>query len=71
MSTLTRSKAKTSRAAVPLNKYLGDGGGSVRYSTIGRSSRAAAAARTDTAHIAEMFGPRGGDTATDNNHLYY
>ena len=70
MSTLTRSKAKTSRAAVPLDQYL-DGGGSVRYSTIGRSSRAAAAARTDTAHIAEMFGPRGGDTATDNNHLYY
>ena len=71
MSTLTRSKAKTSRAAVPLEQFLGDGGGSVRYSTIGRSSRAAAAARTDTAHIAEMFGPRGGDMATDNDHLYY
>ena len=72
-STLTRNKNKNSTKVkgAHLENYLGDGSKDnvVRYSTIGRGSRAANFVRSD--FEGEMGEPRSLNTSYENNHLYY
>jgi len=70
LSTLTRNRSKqSSKAATPaLETYIG-GDSVVRYSTIGRTSRAANLVRNE--FDGEMAGPRSLNTSYENNHLYY
>ena len=72
-STLTRNKGKSnSLKSTPLDSYLhdphGQGDQTVRYSTIGRSSRSAK--RTPIIE-SEINGPRSLNTSFENNQLYY
>ena len=70
LSTLTRNRSKqSSKVATPaLDTYIG-GDSVVRYSTIGRTSRAANLVRNE--FDGEMAGPRSLNTSYENNHLYY